>query len=114
MLAQPGMETENDLAGALAERILGDKGRHLEMAGWAEVKRKDWALHGERPVMPFSVMKAYAAAKPPGNDDEAKDPMGLLSAGSSDLYPHGGEHSGGSEQASGQSGAQRGRCCLVR
>lgn len=89
MLAQPGMETENDLAGALAERILGDKGRHLEMAWWAEVKRKDWALHGERPVMPFSVMKAYAAAKPPGNDDEAKDEMGLPSAGSSDLHPHG-------------------------
>lgn len=89
VLAQPGMETENDLAGALAERILGDKGRHLEMAWWAEVKRKDWALHGERPVMPFAVMKAYAAAKPPGNEDEAEDEMGLPSAGSSDPHPHG-------------------------
>ena len=85
MLAQPGIETEDDLAGVLAERVLGDKTRHLEMAWWAEVKRKDWALHGERPVMPFAVMKAYAASEAPG-DDRAE--MGLPSAGSGDPRPH--------------------------
>ena len=90
ILAQPGMETEDDLAGALAERILGDKGRHLEMAWWAEVKRKDWALHGERPVMPFSVMKAYAVARPPALD-ESQEEGGLPSAGSGDRHPHGEE-----------------------
>eukprot|EP00435_Cladocopium_sp_Y103_P060961 s1539_g22.t1 len=81
ILAQPGMETEEELAGA--ERILGDKGRHLEMAWWAEVKRKDWGLHLDRPVMPHAVMKGYADCKFPHQVEES-----LPSAGSGDLRPH--------------------------
>eukprot|EP00435_Cladocopium_sp_Y103_P010609 s3357_g2.t1 len=83
ILAQPGMETEEELAGALAERILGDKGRHLEMAWCAEVKRKDWGFHLDRPVMPHAVMKGYADCKFPHQVEES-----LPSAGSGDLQPH--------------------------
>eukprot|EP00435_Cladocopium_sp_Y103_P075978 s23_g71.t1 len=39
------------VGGALAQRMLGDKGRHLEMAWWAEIKRKDWGFHDNGPVM---------------------------------------------------------------
>ena len=94
VLAQPGMETEEGLAGALAERILGDKTRHLEMAWWAEVKRKDWSLHGERPVMPFSVMRSYATAAPPADTEVSQAAAGLPAVGSNESHPDQGPDSG--------------------
>eukprot|EP00435_Cladocopium_sp_Y103_P028266 s2421_g7.t1 len=86
VLPQPDPEESEGLAGALAKRLLGDQGRHPEMAWWAEVKRKDWELVGDRPAMPFSVMKAYtSAASPAEADDEGAK---LPSAGSADPAPH--------------------------
>eukprot|EP00435_Cladocopium_sp_Y103_P009043 s6101_g2.t1 len=84
VLGQPGMSTEDELAGALAQRMLGDKGRHLEMAWWAEVKKKDWGFHDDRPVMPYSVMKAYADHKPPGTEQESLEEEKEPAAGSKD------------------------------
>eukprot|EP00435_Cladocopium_sp_Y103_P039029 s2094_g10.t1 len=93
VLAQPGMSTEDELAGALAERVLGDKRRHLEMAWWAEAKRKDWGFHDERPVMPHAVMKAYADHKFPPQEEEEDDAKvgNEPSAGSREPHPGSGD-----------------------
>lgn len=53
VLANTDAEVPDELASVIAERVLADKDRHLEIGRWAEVKRRDWEPFMERPVMPM-------------------------------------------------------------
>ena len=87
VIAKPDQEGDG-LAAALAKRMTGDPERQAELAWWAEVKRKDWGVLGERPVMPMASMKRYLdGGLMEGEEKESKEEK-LESASSKDPRPH--------------------------
>ena len=87
VLPKPDEQEEEGLSEALAERILGNPARASEMAWWAEVKRKDWALYDDRPVMPMKAMWEQARGR--RKTTPQQEPEGPLNAaGSKDKNPH--------------------------
>ena len=57
VVAVPSPQAVSYLSGSIAQRSLGNRDWGAEVAWWAEVKRKDWALHDERPVMPSAALE---------------------------------------------------------
>ena len=68
VITAPEAEIEDGLSAAIAQRSLADLQLGSEVAWWAEVKRKDWSLHDEKPAMPLAVMKGVVDKIKSGRD----------------------------------------------